>query len=407
MKRIAVIGGGAAGYFAAIAAAENAPDAQVTLLEKSKQVLTKVSISGGGRCNVTHSCFDPRELVRFYPRGSKELRGAFHSWQPLDTIDWFQNRGVALKTEADGRMFPTTDDSSTIVNCLLRAAKDAGVHQRLATGVESIARDAASGAFSVALANGETLPADRVVIATGGGQSNAGHRLAASLGHTIAPIAPSLFTFNIEHPLLADLPGLSIENVRVSFPPAKLTQTGPVLVTHWGLSGPGILKLSAWGARAFKDLDYRFEIEVNWLGDARPEDIQRRIDAAKSEHARRQLNSVNPFDFPKRFWERLLSTLSISHETQWAQLPKAAASALVAAVSASKLPVTGKSTNKDEFVTCGGVTLAEVDFKTMQSRLCPGLHFAGEVLDIDGVTGGFNFQAAWTTGHLAGTAAAQ
>ncbi len=404
-KRIAVIGGGAAGFFTAITAAEADPEATVQIFEKSRQLLTKVAISGGGRCNVTHACFEPRELVRFYPRGGKELRGAFHAWQPLDMIEWFRARGVELKREDDGRMFPVTDSSATIIDCLIGAARSSGVTVRLATGVTKVVR-AAEGVFELELSTGEREQCDRLALTTGGGQGPSGHGLAASLGHSIAPIAPSLFTFNIQHPLVTDLAGVSIEAARVSYQPLSLTQSGPVLFTHWGLSGPGILKLSAWGARAFKEVDYAFEIEVNWCGDARPEQVRGRLDAARAEFARRQLSSANPFGFPKRFWERLLALREIPLETQWAQLTKAAAAELTESIVRTRLPVTGKSTNKDEFVTCGGVALDEIDFRTMQSKRVPQLYFAGEVLDIDGVTGGFNFQAAWTTARLAGLAMA-
>ncbi|EDY84066.1 conserved hypothetical protein TIGR00275 [Verrucomicrobiia bacterium DG1235] len=407
MKTVAVIGGGAAGYFAAINAAEGDPAAKVHLYEASRRTLTKVSVSGGGRCNVTHHCFDPRELVRFYPRGGKELRGAFHQWQPQDTVDWFQSRGVQLKTEADGRMFPTTDDSQTIVDCLTQAAKNAGVTLHLKTGVISITNRPEPNThnptpnFHLTLSTGKTATATHVVIATGGGQKNAGHALASSLGHSITDLAPSLFTFHIDHPLLKDLQGLSLPQVRVSYPTAKLAQSGPVVFTHWGLSGPGVLKLSAWGARVFSQLDYQCELLVNWTGDSKPDAIRQALELAKATHARKALVSLNPFDFPRRFWERLLEYVSISPDTQWAQLPKKAINQLVETISATRLSTNGKSMNKEEFVTCGGVSLKEIDFKTMQSRLVPNIYFVGEVLDIDGVTGGFNFQAAWTTAHLA------
>ncbi len=407
-KTVAIIGAGAAGYFAAINAAEADPHSIVTLYEASRRTLAKVSVSGGGRCNVTHHCFDPRELVAFYPRGGKELRGAFHSWQPQDTVDWFQSRGVALKTEADGRMFPTTDDSQTIVDCLTLAAEKAGVTLRLKTGVTKIHQEGGAAApktpfptFHLTLTTGETTTATHVVIATGGGQKNAGHALASNLGHTITDLAPSLFTFHIEHPLLKDLQGLSLPNVQVSFPPAKLQQSGPIVFTHWGLSGPGILKLSAWGARVFSELDYQCELAVNWSGGAKPDAIRQALESAKQQNARKALVSLNPFDFPRRFWERLLDFVSVAPDTQWAQLNKKALNQLVETIANTRLTTNGKSMNKEEFVTCGGIKLKEVDFKTMQSRLVPNLYFAGEVLDIDGVTGGFNFQAAWTTSRLA------
>lgn len=411
-KRVAIIGAGAAGYFAAINIAEAAPHAHVDLYEATRRTLSKVAISGGGRCNVTHHCFDPRELVTYYPRGGKELRGAFHHWQPQDTVDWYQARGIQLKTEADGRMFPTTDDSQTIIDCLTTAAQNAGVQLHLKTGVSKIEQQTGGTAspttsnFNLSLSTSQTTTATHVLIATGGGQKNAGHALAANLGHTITDLAPSLFTFHIDHPLLKDLQGLSLPQVQVSYPPAKLQQSGPIVFTHWGLSGPGILKLSAWGARAFSQLEYKCELSINWYGGTKQDAIRHLLETAKKQNARKALVSLNPFDFPRRFWERLLQHVSTSPDTQWAQLPKKALNQLTETIANTRLQTTGKSMNKDEFVTCGGIKLKEVDFKTMQSRLVPNLHFAGEVLDIDGVTGGFNFQAAWTTARLAASAIA-
>ncbi len=406
MPTLAVIGGGAAGFFSAITAAEVNPDTRIHIFEHSKRVLAKVAISGGGRCNVTHACFDPRELVTRYPRGAKELHGAFHAWQPQDTIDWFQARGVALKTEADGRMFPTTDDSQTIIDCLTGEIEKLGISLHISTGVSKVSRQP-HGTFTLHLSTSKTLDADRVIVTTGGGQASGGHQISRDFGHTIAPLAPSLFTFHIDDPLLRDLQGISIENASVRYAPAKLRQSGPILITHWGLSGPAILKLSAWGARVFQELDYRFEIAVNWLGDATIDEVRQRLEQAKSQYSRRNLGSANPFDFQKRFWERLLEIVSIKPDTQWAQLSKKHANQLAERIANTRFQVLKKSMNKEEFVTCGGVSLKEVDFKTMQSKFVPGLHFAGEVLDIDGITGGFNFQAAWTTARLAGLAASK
>ncbi|MBC2606447.1 NAD(P)/FAD-dependent oxidoreductase [Pelagicoccus albus] len=403
MKTVAVIGAGAAGYFAAINVAEGDPSAKVDLYESTRRTLTKVSISGGGRCNATHHCFDPRELVTFYPRGGKELRGPFHQWQPQDTISWFASRGVELKTEADGRMFPVTDNSQTIIDCLTKSAETAGVTLHLKSGVTDLT-DLDDGGFELTIGDGQKVQADHVLIATGGGQKNVGHTLAANLGHTITDLAPSLFTFHIEHPLLADLQGLSLPAVQVSHRPSKLSQTGPIVFTHWGLSGPGMLKLSAWGARVFSKLDYRCELSLNWTGGTKPEEIRQLLENTKRSEARKSMISLNPFDFPRRFWERLLEYVAIPSDCQWAQLSKKGLHQLVETISNTTLQTHGKSMNKDEFVTCGGIKLKEVDFKTMQSRLVTNLHFAGEVLDIDGVTGGFNFQAAWTTAKIAAEA---
>ena len=376
-RHIAVIGGGAAGFFAAITCAEAlGGSGEVTLLEATPHLLSKVKVSGGGRCNVTHSCFEPAELVKRYPRGGRELLGAFHRFQPRDTVAWFAARGVATKTESDGRMFPITDDSATIADCLLGAARRAGVDIRIQTAVRSVERTALG--LKLTLGAGEPLLCHRLIIATGGNKASGGLAIAESFGHTIVPPVPSLFTFNIKDPRLADISGVSVEHVEASLPGTKLRTDGPLLITHWGLSGPAILKLSAWGAREFADRGYRCEV-----------------------------GTFSPMPLPQRLWEKLVAAAGIPATTPWAHVTNAALQALVAQLVDGRFAVDGKSTFKDEFVTCGGVKLAEVDFKTMESRLCPGIHFAGEVLDVDGVTGGFNFQNAWTTGYLAGMAAAR
>ncbi len=403
--RIAVIGGGAAGFFAAISAAEVNPDARITVFEKSGRFLSKVKISGGGRCNVTHACFDPRELVTRYPRGSKELLGPFYQWQPSDMVAWLEHRGVTLKTESDGRMFPITDSSQTIIDCLEVAALEHRVSLRSRVGVERI-QCSDTDTFTLETVDGETLHADRVVIATGGGKQGSGHSLAQSLGHTITPTAPSLFTFHIDDERINGLQGLSVPNAHVSSPEANLSQTGPVLITHWGLSGPAILKLSAWGARAFAQLDYTFELVVNWTGALRREQAIEQLARSKRQHGAKQVGSHSPLGLPKRLWERFLQLSEIPARTQYSQVSNAQLDRLANQATESRFQVAGKSMNKEEFVTCGGVALDEVDFKRMESKRVPNLFFAGETLDIDGVTGGFNFQAAWTTGHIAGTSAA-
>ncbi len=392
-----VVGGGAAGFFSAITCAENSAKS-VLILEKTSHLLHKVKISGGGRCNVTHQCLDPRELSRNYPRGEKSLIGPFHRFGAADTVDWFAGRGVALKTEADGRMFPDTDSSQTIVDTLLGAAEAAGVGVSTSEAVTSIR---ATGVhFELETDAGNSYTAANVLIATGGTRLAAGARLAASLGHELRPPAPSLFTFKIRDPRIDGLAGLSVSPADVSIRQSKLASTGPVLVTHWGLSGPGILKISAWGARELAERGYRFDISVNWLPDADPAAVV--ADKRRSE-AKRQLAARSPFPtIPKRLWVRLLAAAGISETTTWAQLGKSQTTALLAQLTTSTFAVDGKSTNKDEFVTCGGVSLDEIDFRTMESKLVPGLYFAGEVIDVDGVTGGFNFQNAWTSGFIAG-----
>ncbi len=404
-RRVIVCGGGAAGFFAAIACAEASPDVEVWLLEKGPQFLSKVRISGGGRCNVTHACFDPLALAENYPRGGKALIGPFHRFQPRDTVEWFARRGVRLKTEQDGRMFPTTDSSETIVECLVNAARKARVQMWTRRSLESAVRKILGG-FTTVLSTGETADCDSLILASGGCRTASAGALAESLGHRIEPPAPSLFTFHIDSPWLKDLPGLSVEDVEVSIPSTKLQERGPLLVTHWGVSGPAILKLSAWGARTLQSLGYRFILRLNWLPGCNAETTAAALHSHKNEHPAKLVVSVSIQPLPARLWEKLVAEAGIPQTTRWTVISRTQLASLVNALCRMELTVVGKSLNKDEFVTCGGVRLREVDFKTMESRICPGLHFAGELLDIDGVTGGFNFQAAWTTGWIAGRSAA-
>jgi len=399
--RIVIAGGGAAGFFAALAAAERNPAARIMICEATAHPLAKVRISGGGRCNVTHACFDPDELVRHYPRGGAELRGPLHRWGPRQTVDWFAAHGAALKAEPDGRMFPVTDDSATIVGCLRRAAEQLGVAVRTGCGV----RDARPG-FAVELASGETLACDRLLLATGGTKGGGGLEIARRFGHEIVPPVPSLFTFHVADPRLAGLAGVSVADAAVGVPGTRLQERGPVLVTHDGLSGPAILRLSAWGAREFHDRDYRFGLELNWTGGGSQAEIVAALARGSREQPRKRLASWNPFRVPQRLWERLAAAAGVPPARTWSGVSRAEGGALARELAQGAFAVDGKSLFKEEFVTCGGVRLREVDFRTMESRRCPGLHFAGEVLDIDGVTGGFNFQSAWTTGWLAGCAMA-
>lgn len=400
---IVVIGGGAAGFFGAIAAATAHPHSRVTLLEAARQPLSKVLVSGGGRCNVTHACFDPALLVQHYPRGGKALRGAFTRFQAKDTVDWFAARGVTLKTEADGRMFPTTDDSGTVANCLLEAARDAGVRLRLGVAVKAVERD--EDQFVLTFKSGDTLLADRLLLASG--SSPQGYAIAQSLGHQIEPPVPSLFTFNLKDDRFQDLAGVAVSTAQLRLQTTEkstLEQSGPVLITHWGLSGPAVLKLSAWGARALHDSQYQAKLWINWLPQMNPETLRSQLLAVKAQLPRRTVSGSCPVPIPRRLWEKLTLAAGISPETRWAELSNKALNALLQELTHGEYRVTGKGAFKEEFVTCGGVCLKEVDFKTMASRCCPGLYLAGEVLDIDGVTGGFNFQSAWTTGYLAGQA---
>jgi predicted Rossmann fold flavoprotein len=414
---VVIIGGGAAGMFAAITCAEANPHRRVIVLEKGASLLAKVRISGGGRCNVTHACFDPKQLVKNYPRGSRELLGPFHRWQPRDTVAWFASRGVPLKTEEDGRMFPVTDSSQTIVDCLLNSAKRAGVEVRLGVGLVAARPTTCettpvppaaptSGGFELELSDGSSLACSRLLIAASGLKPGPLMELIKSFGHTITPLAPSLFTVHVRDPRINGLMGLSVPHAEASIPGTKFTHQGPLLITHWGLSGPAILKLSAWAACWAQERDYRFTVRLNWSG-ASEQDAGEAIESARKNFAGRQVRKASLLDLPTRLWERLVSAAGIPDLMPWSQLRREQASALVTQFTACDLPVTGKSMFKEEFVTSGGVALKEIDFKTMGSRLVPGLHFAGEVLDIDGVTGGFNFQAAWTGGRLAGLAMAE
>lgn len=404
--RIAIIGGGPAGFFAAIAAATHDRSAEIIIFEAGRRVLEKVRISGGGRCNVTHHCFDPSGLVSHYPRGAKQLRRAFERFQPRDTITWFKKHGVALKTEADGRMFPTTDKSATIVDCLRAAASESGVRIRLGAGVKNVAifgPDTDRRQFEIDIAGQAPERCDKVLIATGG--SPAGHRLAEKLGHTIVPPVPSLFTFTVNDRRLKGLAGVAFDDIKLTLKGEGrkgLSSTGPMLVTHWGLSGPAVLKLSSWGARILHDQEYRADVTINFLPEYTTETLYRKLASFREDHGRKRVHTGEVLPIPKRYWTRIAETVGIAAETTWASITKQEMMALSAELTAAHFMIGGKGAFKEEFVTCGGVALDEVDFDTMQSRKCPGVYFAGEVLDIDGLTGGFNFQCAWTTGWLAG-----
>jgi predicted Rossmann fold flavoprotein len=405
MTRIVIVGGGAAGFFAAIACAEAGTTAEIVILEKTSQFLSKVKISGGGRCNVTHACFNEREFAARFPRGERALIAPLKQFQASDTVAWFAARGVKLKTERDGRMFPVTDSSQTIIDCLLDAARAHGVKLKANCGVERVAKNAAGG-FELTLSNGENLSCDRLLLATGGCRTPALGQLAVSLGHTLEAPVPSLFTFHIATPWLRGLAGISVESAEVSIAETKLRERGALLITHWGLSGPVVLRLSAWGARVLHQMDYQCALRVNWLPQWNDEKLAQEFETRrKSQAARFVVNSpIAPVS--ARLWEQLVVAAGVARETRWSALSRPSQHQLIQQLLRGDFPVSGKSLNKDEFVTCGGVKLGEVDFKTMQSRICPGLFFAGELLDIDGITGGFNFQAAWTTGWIAGRAMA-
>ena len=405
---IVVIGGGAAGFFGAIHAAQF-PHTSVTLIEAGRQPLAKVRVSGGGRCNVTHHCFEPSQLVQNYPRGGKALRGAFSRFQPLDVVRWFNAEGVKLKTEADGRMFPVTDDSETIVEALMFAAKKAGVvifTNVLVQKVEYLG----TNKFDITLKNRENLLCDRLLLATG--SSPSGYAIARSLGHELEPPVPSLFTFNIKDSKLHELAGVSVNPAIVKLISSvnaekkkssrnQLEQSGALLITHWGLSGPAVLKLSAWAARELYECNYQAKLAVNWIPSLKVEAVKQILLSAKTDQPKKFISNYCPVDVSLRLWEYLLDKAEVEPEKRWADVSNKAIQQITNVLTASEYAIAGKGVFKDEFVTCGGVRLQDVNFQTMESKICSGLFFAGEILDIDGVTGGFNFQNAWTTAWIA------
>ena len=403
MTEIVIVGGGAAGFFAAIAAARANGNCKVSLFERSSQFLSKVRISGGGRCNVTHALFDPRMFTTRYPRGERALISPFHRFSADDTIAWFEARGVRLKREEDGRIFPVTDSSETVIDCLIREAKAAGVRLFIRKGIET-ARVRRQGGFDLKLSDAESMGCDRLLLATGGCRSVGGVELARSLCHTIEPPVPSLFSLHVAAPWLRSLPGISVSDVELSV--EKLRERGPLLITHNGISGPAVLRLSAWGARTLHEKNYRFSLRVNWVPQMKEEELRSEFQSRRQMEPTRRVNNSPIGAIPARLWEKLVSNAGISPETIWTSLTRAGMNELVRQLRATELEVDGKSLNKEEFVTCGGVRLREINFKTMESRITPNLYFAGELLDIDGITGGFNFQAAWTTGWIAGHAMA-
>ena len=402
-KRIVIVGGGAAGFFGAITCAQSNPRHEVILVERTSKLLAKVRISGGGRCNVTHHCFNAHQLTRFYPRGEKFLKKAFKHFAAADTVAWFEKRGVKLKTEADGRMFPVTDSSETIIHCLVEEARRAGVKIQLNTGVDAIlvSQDSQAG-FQLRLSTGEVLAADKVLIGTGGSPKIQGYGWLQDLGHTIIPPVPSLFTFNVPASPLRELPGISVGQAKVKVSGQALEEEGPLLITHWGFSGPAILKTSAWGARKLHDLNYRFTALINWVPPYTEESLRAFLQDYRRQYPRRVVQANPLFTLSQRLWKALSTLAEIPEKTIWAELPARNQNKLVEQLLRGPFEVQGKTTFKEEFVTCGGIDLQQVDPLTMESRVQPGLYFAGEVLDIDGITGGFNFQAAWTTGYLAG-----
>jgi hypothetical protein len=403
-KQLIVIGGGAAGFFCAVNVAKARPDLDVRILEKQSKVLQKVKVSGGGRCNVTNACFQPAELLKKYPRGKNFLKKAFNYFSTKDTIAWFQQRGVVLITEPDGRMFPASHSSQTIIDCLLNEATAHGVHLNLNTEVVQVEKKVDQ--FYISRKNADVIIADYLVVASGGFPKSAQYDWLTSLGHTIEQPSPSLFTFNTPSSSLKELMGVVVEHAIVKIEGSKLTEQGPVLITHWGLSGPAILRLSAWGARELQQSSYSFKVIVNWLGQ--PEsDIRERWSTIRIRQGANRLDAKNPFGLPNRLWDYLLKECAIGAQIKWSELPSKEQNKLIHILTTHLIAVEGKTTFKEEFVTCGGISLAEIEPSTMESKLVKGLYFGGEIMDVDGITGGFNFQHAWTSGYIAASSIAK
>ena len=395
---IIVVGGGAAGFFTAINIVEKNPKLKVSILERGAEVLQKVRISGGGRCNVTHACFEPNELVKFYPRGEKELRGPFHQFCSGDTIEWFERHGVELKIEDDGRMFPISNSSQTIIDCFLQATQKLGIKILTGQSVQSIFEN--NGFWKVETQSEHYL-VEKLILATGSNPKI--WELLQNFGHAIVSPVPSLFTFNIKDTRIKELPGVAA-NVSVKVKDTKLNSSGPLLITHWGMSGPAILKLSAWGARILHDKNYQFTIYVNWLNDVDTEDAEKILKEVKQEQTKKAVSKKSPFEFPNRLWESLVLASGIESQTKWADVSKIQLQKLAHELTNASFQVNGKSTFKEEFVTAGGIDLKEINFKTMESKLHQNLYFAGEIVNIDAITGGFNFQNAWTSGFIVASA---
>ena len=397
-KKLIVIGGGAAGFFCAVNAARMNPSLKVVIIEKTSKLLSKVRVSGGGRCNVTHACFQIPALVKKYPRGTNLLRKAFYQFDTTHCINWFQERGVKLKTEEDGRMFPDTNISQTIIDILLKEANKYQIEIRVRSEVKSIKH---KNKFDLELSDGTHITSDFVCVACGGYPKVHTYEWLLNLQHTIEEPVPSLFTFNMPGNRITDLMGVTAEKALVKIAGSKLSEEGPLLITHWGMSGPAILKLSAWGARELANKNYQFTLIVNWLPSFNEQTLREKWNVIRNEHSLQKIVNRNPFSLPNRLWNYLLAESGISEDLRWADLPSKEQNKLIKSLTAQEFTVSGKTTFKEEFVTCGGIKLSEVDANTMQSRIVPGLFFAGEILDVDGVTGGFNFQHAWTSGWIA------
>ncbi len=403
-NRLIVIGGGAAGFFCAVNAAKMNPSLKITIVEKTGKLLSKVSVSGGGRCNVTHACFSMAEMVKKYPRGGSFLKKAFHQFFTTDTIEWFKERGVELKTEPDGRMFPVSNTSQTIVDCLMQEVNKYGIEIWINKEVKSLNK--LPNRWQLLFANETTLEADFICVASGGYPKSTQFEWLQKIGHTVESPVPSLFTFNMPGNLITVLMGVVAENVSVKIAGTKLAGQGPLLITHWGMSGPAILKLSAWGARQFATANYKFTAIVNWVPAYNEQTLKDKLQQVRFEAAPQKISNRNPFLLPQRLWSYLLQQAGINEDMRWADLPAKEQNKLIKILCAQEFAVNGKTTFKEEFVTAGGIVLSEIDHNTMESKFASNLFFCGEVIDTDGVTGGFNFQNAWTTGFIAAKAIA-
>jgi predicted Rossmann fold flavoprotein len=401
-KQLVVIGGGAAGFFCAVNAARMNPALEVIIIEKTNKLLSKVKVSGGGRCNVTHACFSIAEMIKKYPRGADFLKKAFHHFFTTDTIKWFKERGVELKTEADGRMFPATNSSQTIIDTLVKEANKYGVQILMNAEVKELAKEQSQ--FKIKLANNRILNADFICIASGGYPKSTQFDWIKNCGHIIEAPVPSLFTFNMPGNAITSLMGITVDNVAVKIAGTKFLEQGPLLITHWGMSGPAILKLSAWGARDLKTKNYEFKITVNWIPEFNENTLREKMQQFRFSMASQKISNRNPFNLPTRLWEYLMNQSDIAVDTRWADLPAKEQNKLIKNLCVQEFEIKGKTTFKEEFVTSGGIQLNEIDYNTMQSKKMPGLFFAGEVINVDAVTGGFNFQNAWTTGWIAAKA---
>ena len=401
-KRLVVVGGGAAGFFCAVNAARLYPSLEVMLVEKSSHLLSKVRISGGGRCNVTHACFSIAEMIKKYPRGASFLKKAFHHFFTTDTIAWFKERGVEIKTESDGRMFPSSNSSQTIIDCLMQEANRYGVTILMNREVREITKKDSS--FHLLFSNSTILETDFLCIASGGYPKSTQFEWLQKIGHSIEAPVPSLFTFNMPGNSITALMGITVEKVQVKLVGGKLVEEGPLLITHWGMSGPAILKLSAWGARDLAVKNWQFGIVINWLPAYNEQTLKDKFQQVRFDIAAQKISNRNPFLLPQRLWDYLLQQSGVDENIRWADLPAKEQNKLIKNICAQEFSVNGKTTFKEEFVTSGGISLDEVDHASMQSKILPNLFFAGEVLNVDGVTGGFNFQNAWTTGWIAAKA---